>query len=87
MSLLKRLFGGGGGSAAAAKAVDYEGFEIHAEPQTEGSRHRIHARIVKDGREHVMIRADTLESYEAAEEASLAKARSLIDQQGETIFD
>ena len=86
MSWLSKLFGGGGAPPAPEPTL-YEGFEIHAEPQTEGSRHRIHARIVKDGREHVMIRADTLESYEAAEEASLAKARSLIDQQGETIFD
>ena len=35
---------------------------------------------------HHMVRADTLESAEAATEAALAKARMLIDQQGDTIF-
>ena len=88
MGILSRLFGGGGGgSGPGTPPVEHQGFTIHAEPMTEGSRHRICARIQKDGREHLMIRADTLESRDAAVEASVAKARSLIDQQGEGIFD
>ena len=88
MGLLSRLFGGGGGGKGPSTSpVQHQGFTIHAEPMTEGSRHRICARIEKDGREHLMIRADTLESHDAAVEASVAKAKSLIDQQGESIFD
>ena len=37
-------------------------------------------------RTHQMIRADTYQSADAATEASLFKAKQLIDQQGEAIF-
>ena len=86
MSLLSRLFGRGGGSPSEPP-VEHQGFSIRAEPMDEGSRFCVGARIEKDGRTHTMIRAETLESREAAVEASIAKARSLIDQQGETIFE
>jgi hypothetical protein len=36
---------------------------------------------------HTLIRADTLESLDAAAEASTAKAKVLIDQQGDRLFD
>lgn len=86
MSILSRLFGGGR-AAPARPPVEHEGFTIHAEPIAEGARHRIAARIEKDGRSHLMIRADTLETAELAAEASVSKARMLIDEQGEAIFD
>jgi hypothetical protein len=94
MSLLSRLFGGGGGGRDDAGAdlghEEYAGFVIHADPARDGPRWRIGARIEKeiDGtvKTHRMIRADTLESAEAAAAASIAKAKILIDQQGETIF-
>lgn len=90
MSLWSRLFGGGGGqdpSGPSAPPEAYQGYDIHAEPIREGTRWRICARILKDGREHRMIRADTLDDRDAAASASLTKAKSLIDQQGEAIFD
>jgi hypothetical protein len=93
MSILSRLFGGGGrdeGPRAAANGEDYEGFVIYAEPIGDGGRWRIGARIEReiDGevRTHRMIRADTFESVEAAEAASTAKAKMLIDEQGTAIF-
>ena len=89
MSFLKRLFGGGSSEADASPsgpAESYEGYAITAAPIREGSRFRIRAVIEKDGKRHEMIRADTLDSQEAAASASTAKAKALIDQQGETIF-
>ncbi len=91
MSIFGKLFGGGGGAAPReVEPVEYNGFHIYPEPMKEGGTYRIAARIEKemDGevRTHRLIRADTLESAEAAADASLAKAKSLIDQQGETLF-
>lgn len=93
MSLLSRLFGGGQGPAAAkAKAEPemHEGFAIFAEPIREGSRWRIAARIEKEvdgtAKVHNLIRADTVEDAETAHGLSLAKARQMIDEQGERIF-
>lgn len=89
MSILSKLFGGG--QKPPEPPETHDGFTIHVEPVADGPRWRIAARIEKEiGGEvkvHQMIRADTLESREAAAEATLAKARMLIDQQGETIFD
>ena len=94
MSLLSRLFGSKGSGAAEtppAASEEHAGYRITPEPVSDGGKWRIGARIERevDGqtRSHTMIRADTLESHDAAVEASLAKARMLIDQQGERIFD
>jgi len=91
MSLWSRLFGGGGKTTAPAQGEAHGAFTIYPQPINDGGRWRIGARIEKeiDGtlRTHEMVRADTLESAEAAIEASLVKARMLIDQQGDTIFD
>ena len=91
MSFLKKLFGGGGASAPSTHAEMHNEFTIFAEPMKDGSTWRIAARIEKeiDGevKAHQMVRADTLQSYEEAAKASLAKAKTLIDQQGTSIFD
>ena len=90
MSLLSKLFGGSA-STPNTEPEEYEGYTIAPEPIKEGGSFRVGARIEKEiGGEvktHRMIRADTFESADAASEASLAKAKSLIDQQGERIFD
>ena len=87
MSLLSKLFG------SASKAPDpetHKGFLIFPEPASEGGSFRIGARIEKefDGevKTHMMIRADNYSSRETAVEASVSKARQLIDQQGDDIF-
>jgi hypothetical protein len=82
---LSRLFGGGG-SAPAAEPVTYKDFAIHAEPIREGDQYRISARIEKDGREHKLIRADTISDREQAIDASIGKAKQMIDEQGDGIF-
>lgn len=92
MSILSRLFGGSGGSkkGPSLKAVEYNGFRIIADPIVEGKEYRIAARIEKeiDGevRVHNLIRADTIAGYDAAVDASAAKARQMIDEQGERLF-
>ncbi len=91
MSILSKLFGGGGsGGKSSAEPVVYEGFRIFPEPIKEGGQYRIAARIEKDidgeTKVHQLIRADTIGDADVAFEASLGKAKSLIDQQGDTIF-
>lgn len=92
MSLLSRLFGGGSSSASKPQAdpVAHEDFRIYPEPAKESGGFRIVARIEKDidgeTKTHQMIRADVCNSADEAEEASIAKARQLIDQQGDKIF-
>lgn len=91
MSLLSRLFGGvGGGGSPEAEPEIYKDFSIFPEPIKEGGTFRIAARIEKevDGetRVHHLIRADTAQGADIAAEASVAKARQLIDEQGEGLF-
>ncbi|SHJ39985.1 hypothetical protein SAMN05444000_10862 [Shimia gijangensis] len=93
MSFLKKLFGGSGESTPAPKAepVEYNGFSIYAEPINEGSIFRIAARIEKevDGerRTQQLVRADTLNNSDMAAEISLTKAKQVIDERGERLFD
>lgn len=80
-----RIFGGGG-SAPAAEPVSYKDFAIHPEPIREGDQYRISARIEKDGKEHKLIRADTISDHAQAVDASIGKAKQMIDEQGDGIF-
>ena len=93
MSLLSRLFGGGGdsGSDKTVEPIEHDGFLIFAEPAQEVGGYRISARIEKEvggeTKTHRMIRADTISDLEEARNTTLFKAKQLIDQQGEDIFD
>lgn len=87
MSLLKKLFGGGGGSPEQpAESETHNGFTITPTPIREGSRFRISALIEKDGKSHTLIRADVLDDRQAADKASLEKAKLMIDQLGDRLF-
>lgn len=86
MSLLKRLFGSGDAKAPATEPTEYKGFQITPQPAKEGSQFRIGALIEKDGKSHTLIRADMLGDIAAANEASIGKAKQMIDEQGERIF-
>lgn len=91
MSLLKKLFGGGGGSAEPdAPTEEYEGYRITATPISEGQTFRVAATIEKEvsgeTKTHKLIRADTVQGLEAAQAASVRKAKQVIDEQGERIF-
>ena len=93
MSLFSKLFGGGGDTSSSPEAdtVTYNGFQITPTPMKAGNQWRISARVEKEiGGEmktHTLIRADELGDREAAEEASVAKAKTAIDQLGDGLFD
>jgi hypothetical protein len=88
MNLIKRLLGGGGGGAETSKAnaVDYNGYTITPKPMTAEGGYRIAALIEKDAQSHQLIRADTIRDLEEAQTASIAKAKQVIDEQGDRIF-
>ncbi len=90
MALFKKLFKGQRAAPAPAQPETYNDYKIFPEPAKEPGGFRIGARIEKqiagETRSHLMIRADTYGAKDTAVEASLAKARQLIDQQGDRIF-
>jgi len=89
LSILSRLFGGGA-KAREPEAVVHNGFRIFPAPEKTGGGFRIGARIEKETggevRVHHMVRADTYGAEDLAVEASVNKARQVIDQLGDTIF-
>ena len=89
MSLFRKLFGGG--REKEAPTAEHEGFHITATPIREGDTYRVCAVIEKDVEgetlRHELVRADTMQGLEAAQEASLRKAKQVIDEQGERIFE
>lgn len=93
MSFLKKLFGGSTKDAVAEKTekpVEYKGYQITPCPISEGGQFRISARIdaVVNGeaKSHTLIRADVLRDPGEAAEASVGKAKQMIDQMGDQIF-
>ena len=83
MPFWSRLFGSKPDAPTAAKGEEYKGFHITPAPISEGGTYRVSARIDKDGRSHTLIRADTTTSLDEATAISLAKARQMIDEQGD----
>ena len=87
MSLLSRLFGSKPEKPPATpESEEHKGFRITPRPIREGGHYRVSALIEKDGRRHELIRADTMASLEEAMVLSVAKARQMIDEQGERLF-
>ena len=95
MSFLKRSFGGGPANSGSAGAnvvaeEEYQGHRIEATPMKEGDQWRLAARVSKtfgdDTMEHEVIRADLFTSAEDAGRHALAKARQVIDEQGDHIY-
>ncbi len=65
----------------------YQDFEIIADPVETDGQYRINGFIRKGEREHTFIRADLLPSRESCEQETLRKARVMIDQQGDRLFN
>lgn len=92
MSFWKNLFGGGGEakSPAAPAGEEYKGYTIRATPMSVGSEYQLAGRIEKEiGGElkvHEFVRADRLSSRDEATSFALAKARQIIDEQGDGLF-
>lgn len=88
MSLFSKLFGGG--SAPKVEPETYKGFKVFADPIKEPGGYRVSARIEKeiDGetKSYTLIRADVCNEEEQTREISTAKAKTLIDEQGEKLF-
>lgn len=94
MSFWKSLFGGGSSDSAEAEPsapVEYNGFIIRAAPYKADGQYQTAGIVEKEingvRKEHKFIRADRHASYDDAVEFSLAKARQIVDQVGERVFD
>ena len=89
MALFSKLFGGS--KKSDPEPIAYEGFDIFPEPMPDGGKYRLSARIEKivngTHNTHRVIRADVFDSRDEAERLSVAKAKQVIDEQGERIFD
>ena len=67
--------------------LEYKGYTLTATPVKESAQYRINGLISKDGREHLFIRADILPSQELCAQETFRKAKLMIDQQGDGLFD
>jgi hypothetical protein len=90
MALFSHLFGGQKPSPDFEPVI-YKDFAIIPEPIGEGRHYRVAAQIEKEvGGEkmtHRTIRADVLEDRDSAVEVSTAKAKQMVDEQGEKFFN
>lgn len=96
MSFWKKLFGGGSGgesgeAAGPVQSAEHKGYRIEARPYRESGQFQVAGVIIKgDGearREHKFIRADRFPTVDEAADFALVKARQIIDQQGDRLFD
>lgn len=90
MSFLKKLFARSSDIPKRPEAIEHEGFRIFAAPQKDAGGFRISATIEKDiggeTKTHTLIRADIVSDFDGAVEATVMKAKHVIDQQGDGIF-
>ena len=91
LSLLKKIFrGSGADSAKPGKTVEFEGYIIRPVPKKQGGQFLTAGVISKsfpDGiREHRFIRADTHAGFDSACDHAILKARQIIREQGDRIF-
>lgn len=91
--LLERLTGqrGQGQPPADAASETYDGFTIHAAPRKDPDGWRVSGRIERESaagtQTHHFIRADAFPDQQAAVTVTLRKARQMIDQLGERLFE
>ena len=65
----------------------YGDYEIIPAPVREEHGYRINGVIRKGEHEHIFIRADTLPSADACATEMIRKAKQMIDQQGDSVFN
>src|SRR5215470_7287153 len=94
MGLFRNLFGRGESTDTPAKAeaaTEHEGYLIHPAPRRQGAGWLIAASITKafpDGvKAHEFIRADTYTDRDDAVAACIRKAKQIIAEQGDRMFD
>jgi hypothetical protein len=90
---LRRLFSPRSGASEPPRAdevVEYQGFTITPAPERESGGWRLVGTIAKgDGAErrvHHLSRADTAADRDAVVQMMVAKAKRLIDEQGDRLF-
>lgn len=89
----RRLVGSGNAAPAdkpAFETVEYKGYRIRPAPYAASSGYQTAGVIEKDAgegvQEHRFIRAETHPSLEEAAAFATAKAKQIIDQQGDALF-
>ena len=93
MSFWKSLFGGGSAAARQRPAIrsNTTASSSVSAPFKEGANYQTAGTIEKeiDGvrKEHRFIRADSHPGYDDAVSFTIAKARQMIDQMGERLFN
>lgn len=94
MSLLSKFFGGKAKDTTKTKDIVpelYKGFFIFPCAAKASSGFRIAARIEKEiageVKIHNLLRVDTLQSEDEANQASINKSKVFIDQMGDGVFD
>ena len=89
--LLRALVGGGEEAATEGTAFEYQGYTIRATPRRQGSQWLTVGVIAKEVggelKEQSFIRADTHATRQDAENCAIGKAKQIIDQQGEDLFE
>lgn len=68
------------------ESFEYEGFTITPAPVSEEMGFRVNGTIEKGSESHTFIRADVLPSQQACADEMVRKAKQMIDQQGENLF-
>ncbi len=90
IKFLRGLGGNKSGETVKHEAVEYKGFSIVPTPRKAPGGWTTEGTISKpagdDTRSERFIRADMLMSEEDAVEYSVAKAKKIIDEQGERMF-
>jgi len=88
----QRLAGGGAGEAdaPAGPAIEYKGYRIRPAPYPAGGVYQTAGIIEKDTpegvKEHRFVRADTHPSKDDAIAFAIAKAKQIVDLQGDRMF-
>lgn len=90
---LRRLLSPGSGASERPRAdasVEYSGYTITPAPEKEPGGWRLAGTISKgtggDRKVHQLVRADTSPDREAIVAMTIAKAKRLIDEQGDRLF-
>ncbi|WP_108127478.1 HlyU family transcriptional regulator [Saccharospirillum mangrovi] len=91
---LKDWFGGsasaGGAKQVRGETVEYNGYRITPTPLVEGGQFRVSGEIesVADPeKKHSFIRSDLVAGQDEACDFTVLKARLMIDQLGDSLFD
>ena len=88
-ALWSRIFGSGT-AEPPGEAMEYNGYRIRPAPYPSKGQYQTAGTIEKEVggelKEHRFIRAETHPSRDQAVEFSIAKAKQIIDEQGERIF-